>query len=169
MIVEALHVETVRWGVVIAAATLAAITDLRDRRIPNALTLPTLAAGLVAGALLGGWIGAADALAGCLALGLPYVLLFVFARGGGGDAKLMAAIGAWLGLIDGLIVLLCVALCGALFAAIHLWWSRRTERNAGAADEAARGALAMPYGVAICGGVLAAVIASGLGGWSWPH
>ena len=169
MIVDAAQIETIRWGVVIAAAVVAAITDLRSRRIPNALTLPALAAGLVAGGLIGGWIGLADAFAGCLALGLPHVMLFVFARGGGGDAKLMAAIGAWLGLFDGLLVLLCVALCGAVLAAIYLWWSRRTQTGDERTDEAARGAMTMPYGVAICGGVLAAVMGGGAGGWLWPH
>jgi Flp pilus assembly protein protease CpaA len=55
-------------------------------------------------------------MAGCLLLALPYILLFVFAGGGAGDAKLMGAVGAWLGLLNSAVVLLSVALAGAVLA-----------------------------------------------------
>ena len=34
---------------------------------------------------------------GALLLGIPFVILFLIAGGGAGDAKMMAAIGAWVG------------------------------------------------------------------------
>ena len=49
-------------------------------------------------------------------LALPYVVLFVFVGGGAGDAKLMGAIGAWLGIVNGVIVLVLVLLAGVALA-----------------------------------------------------
>ena len=105
-----------QWGVVLGACMAAATMDAASRRIPNLLTLPLLVAGLVSSALFAGTAGLADALAAMVLLGLPYVLLFVFAGGGAGDAKLMGAIGAWLGLANGVVVLGSVSLCGVLLA-----------------------------------------------------
>ena len=53
----------VQWGAVLGASLAAAVWDLRQRRIPNALTLPMLGAGLVYSAWVGGLSGAAGSLA----------------------------------------------------------------------------------------------------------
>ena len=76
---------------VFACAMLAAAgSDLAARRIPNALNLAILVAGLAHGDVLGGLGGAA--------LGLALLLpLFHMRWIGGGDVKLMAATGAWVG------------------------------------------------------------------------
>ena len=103
-----------QWGVVIGASLVAAAFDLQTRRIPNALTMPLLLAGLIRAIWLGRLLGLADAAAACFLLAMPFVLLFVFAGGGAGDAKLMGAIGAWLGLAQGMRVLLCVAAAGII-------------------------------------------------------
>ena len=95
----------VQWGVVLCVSLIGAITDLRSGRIPNFLTMPILLAGATWAVWLCGPAGLADALLGCLLLATPYVLLFVFAGGGAGDAKLMGAIGAWLGVVNGLVAL----------------------------------------------------------------
>ena len=104
----------VQWSVTIAASAAAVYFDISRRRIPNLLTGPVLVAGLVASSYYGGWSGLADAVAGCVLVALPYVLLFLFARGGAGDAKLMGAMGAWLGLANGAILLVTVALAGVV-------------------------------------------------------
>lgn len=72
-------------------------TDIASRRVPNALTIPAVGVGVAAHALVGGLPGASAALLGGL-VGLA-VFLPVFALGGmgGGDVKLMAALGAWIG------------------------------------------------------------------------
>jgi prepilin peptidase CpaA len=110
---------------------------------------------------------------------LPFVLLFLFAGGGAGDAKLMAAAGAWLGLINGAAALVAVSAAGLLLgiaAALAKgrgrevasnvkgmvigWVGMAIARQAPAVvadgDPARAKAQTVPYGVAICAGVLAA-------------
>jgi prepilin peptidase CpaA len=105
-----------QWGVVIGVSLVAAVTDLRARRVPNLLTGPGVLAGLAWGLWVGGVAGLADSVAACLLLGLPYVLLFVFAGGGAGDAKLMGAIGAWLGVLNGVFALVSIAAVGVILS-----------------------------------------------------
>jgi leader peptidase (prepilin peptidase)/N-methyltransferase len=118
---------SVGLGIVLAA--LSAI-DTIEMRLPDALTLPLLAAGLVMTGL-GGW----DPIAmRALAAAAGFLLLFVVAaayrlwRGkdglGLGDAKLLAAAGAWLGL-GGLPSVLLWASLSALLAALVLHFAGR--------------------------------------------
>lgn len=104
------------WAVVLGVSLVAAASDLHSRRIPNLLTGPVFLAGLVWSTFNVGLAGFAESVTASAVLALPYVLLFVFAGGGAGDAKLMAALGAWMGLVDGLVVLFCVALAGIVCA-----------------------------------------------------
>lgn len=108
-----------QWGAVLCASLVAAVSDARHRRIPNLLTFPLLLVGLASSLAFGGTPGLLDGFAACLLLAFPYVLLFVFAGGGAGDAKLMGALGAWLGLLSGTVVLFAVALSGTAFALAH--------------------------------------------------
>jgi prepilin peptidase CpaA len=169
----------IQWGVVIGVSLFAALSDLKERRISNALTFPVLAAGLICSAWLDGFSGLAGSAGASVLLALPYVLLFLFFGGGAGDAKLMAAIGAWLGLRQGLIVLACVAIAGGFLAVVkavaqkklkflltsvfvtfgdfllHLF-TRRTLRLAeDKAEMKQSDNLDIPYGVAIFAGVCA--------------
>jgi leader peptidase (prepilin peptidase)/N-methyltransferase len=100
----------------------AAWIDLRTMILPDVLTLPLLLAGLVVTAAI-----SPDALADhALAAALGYLVLFGTARAyrrlrgrdglGLGDAKLLAALGAWLGL-NSLPIVLVLASCTGLGAA----------------------------------------------------
>lgn len=121
MFVESISdVTVVQWGVVIGASLAAAIWDLRSRRIPNALTAPLAVTGALYALSLEGLGGLGQAVAASVLLALPYVLLFIFAGGGAGDAKMMGAIGAWLGLSAGVAVLLAVATTGAAIGLVNM-------------------------------------------------
>ena len=169
-----------QWGAVLGASLVAAISDLRTGRIPNVLTGPLFVAGLIYATWLGGLAGMADAIGACILLALPYVLMFLFAHGGAGDAKLMGAIGAWLGLTQGVVVLTCVLICGmvlavtkamakrslipvlsGVLASVYVFMvslaTRFRTRQSGACQVAAGSpeGLSIPYGVAIFAGVCA--------------
>jgi prepilin peptidase CpaA len=84
------------WSV-LAIALAACFTDLRHRRIPNMLVFGAAVTGLVFSASTTGWRGLGTAALGWL-VGLGLLLPLFLLRGiGGGDVKLLAAIGAWLG------------------------------------------------------------------------
>jgi len=90
---------TMAQSVAVAVALAACVTDLRTRRIPNVLTLGAALLGfgfhLVAGGW--GWGGLLTSVAGW-GVGLVLFLPLFALRGlGGGDVKLVAALGAWLG------------------------------------------------------------------------
>ncbi len=108
------HAIAVQWGVVIGASLAAALWDLRTRRIPNGLTGPLWLTGIAWQSWLGGMPGVLDGLLGCLVAAVPFVILFLYAGGGAGDAKMMGALGAWLGLAQGLVVLVAVVCAGAV-------------------------------------------------------
>ena len=174
-----------QWGVVLVASLVAALTDLKSRRIPNVLTLPLLAAGLIQAAYFDGFDGLKSSLLAAVILGLPYVLLFVFAGGGAGDAKLMAAVGAWLGISSGLIALVCISACALVLALskaafekqffavlkriqailVTCWlviMSRGLLKASAAAvpDESSDKQFTMPYGPAIFAGLIVAAVYS---------
>lgn len=96
------------WWPTLIVVTVATFTDLRTRRIPNWLVFPFLLAGIVVspspwrhdwyGNGHGfGWHGLGQSLAGVglslLINGIPFLMGWT----GGGDVKLLAAIGAWIG------------------------------------------------------------------------
>ena len=84
---------------------IAVVTDLRSSRIPNWLTFPAMGFALAGHAWLGSMHGVLFSLAG-LGTGLGLFFLIYLAGGiGAGDVKLMAAIGAFVGVYG---VLSCV-------------------------------------------------------------
>jgi prepilin peptidase CpaA len=88
---------TVAQGAALAVAMIACATDLRTRRIPNVLTLGAALAGGAYHLLAGGWSGLGSAAAGWGVGLLIFLPLFALRGMGGGDVKLLAALGAWLG------------------------------------------------------------------------
>jgi len=75
----------------------AAISDYQTRRLPNWLTVSALATGLAAHTLVNGLAGLGFSLLG-FATGFGILLiLWLIGGSGGGDVKLMGALGAWLG------------------------------------------------------------------------
>lgn len=96
--------------------TVAAIYDIRWRRIPNWLCLAGIVAGLVFHFVVSGFPGLVQSLAG---LGLGFILYFPFyllRALGAGDVKLMAAIGAVIGAMNCLWVFFLTAVLGGVIA-----------------------------------------------------
>ena len=157
---------------IVALATLAAWSDIRTRRIPNALTFTGFAVALALRALVGFDAVGAGLLGALLAFGLSLPLFLV--RGlGAGDVKLLTACGAFLGPGRLLHAVLITALAGGLMALVAIL--RRgallqTLRNCGRIvvgifsparrpglpTLASPGAITVPYGVAIAIGSVAA-------------
>src|SRR5437762_9508716 len=81
----------------LGVATLGAVTDVRDKKIPNRLTYGGIFAGLAVRVSLLGWPGFWSGLGGTLLAGGVFFVLFVLGGMGGGDVKLVAAVGAWVG------------------------------------------------------------------------
>ena len=120
--------------VAIMLVTLACITDLRARRIPNALTFGAAAVGVSFAAATGGVQGLGWSVAGWIVGLLVFLPLFALRAMGGGDVKLLAAFGAWLGpalvcwvavygaIAGGLLALLLVLRRGRLRATIANMW-----------------------------------------------
>lgn len=125
MLNNACDLTVIQWGVVLGASLAAAIIDARQRRIPNVLVFPLIVTGLLYAVLSDGLGGLGESLAACFLVALPYVLLFVFAGGGAGDAKMMGGIGAWLGLQAGIVALVAVAVTGAVFGLVDIALKRR--------------------------------------------
>jgi prepilin peptidase CpaA len=154
---------------------IAAATDLRSRIIPNWLVATGVALGFVLNTYLYGWTGLQAACLGCgLALAL-YIPLFALRAMGGGDVKLMAAVGALAGPRDWFTIFILASILGAVFAVgvlllrnslspalSNIWqiMNNLARLRAPYADNpdldiSSPRALTIPHGVAIAGGTLA--------------
>jgi prepilin peptidase CpaA len=95
-----LSLTAANWVLVVAMVVFTAVAagwDLREKRIPNKLTLPMFFAGWVYQIAFHGWAGVLDGLAGfAIGFGVLFVLWFI-GGGGGGDVKLMGALAVWMG------------------------------------------------------------------------
>ncbi len=102
-----------RYGVLAFALLVVFFTDLECQIIPNAVTYP----GILAGIVLSAWSGLlVPSIVASAAAGAVFLLLSIVSRGGmgGGDVKLAAMIGAFLGTPAAIVALfLSVALGGA--------------------------------------------------------
>ena len=110
------------WILVGLLAIVAGWMDWRSRRIPNWLTVPGVAVGIMANSIAWGWSGAKSALLGA-GLGLLLLLPFVLIRSlGAGDWKLVGAVGAFLGPSSLITVLAITILIAGLMAIILIVW-----------------------------------------------
>ena len=148
-------------------AMVGAIKDVRGKRIPNRLTYSGLIAALVVRTGLGGWTELRSGLAGMLFAGGIFFLLFLLGGMGGGDVKLMAAVGAWVGTAQVGILLIMSAIAGGLLAVGYVLVHKRMLQSLRNVVELVRhhltegfaphptlnvqqeGTLRLPYGLAI--------------------
>src|SRR5262249_55788036 len=114
-------------GTLLALLAAASCTDLRRMKVPKVLTLAALGAGVLFNLIRGPWLGAQGSGVWCLGGGSGllgasdgflfalagfltgfglFFLLWILGACGGGDVKLFAALGAWLGPVLALYVLI---------------------------------------------------------------
>lgn len=164
---------TIGLLLVLVASLIAAVCDLRTRRIPNALVAALLVGGLALSAFAG-WQHALANLAIVAVVIIAGTFAFSLRLIGGGDVKLLAAAAGTLGYPAGgdflLFTLLCGGIVGVVFAALRgrLGATYINVRAmalpvfAGAAPARPAAGLAMPYAVAIFCGALCTALVNGL-------
>ena len=110
--------------VLVLLVLIASLLDLRTRRIPNWLTVSGFAMALAFRLPQGGGAFLDGLAAGLIAfaISLPFFALGGF---GGGDVKLLAAVGAFLGLDRLWVALLVTALAGGALALVAVIQQRR--------------------------------------------
>jgi prepilin peptidase CpaA len=168
-------------AVLLVLAALAAIWDLRTRRIPNWLVLAGLIAGFGLNGFLYGLAGLATAGLGMLVGFGVYFVLYLLHAMGAGDVKFMAAVGSLVGWREWFQIFLAAIIIGAVagvILALSKGRLRRTFGNVGFIiseiahfrpphvrredlDVKSEKALRMPHGAAIAAGIFVIV------GWSW--
>lgn len=102
--------------VALIVAFVACVTDVKNRRIPNALTFGAAAAAMLFHVAISGFSGLQTSVGGWLlgtALFLPF---FALGGMGAGDVKLLAAIGAWLGPLEAFWVAIYASMAGGVMA-----------------------------------------------------
>lgn len=174
----AMNPDLVLLSIALALSVAAAAIDVKQRRIPNWLTYPSIILGVLLRGMLLGWEGVASALAGCVLAGGIFLLFYLVRAMGAGDVKLVAALGSLLGPSDAVVMLLATAICGGVMAIVYAVYRKRacaTFVNVGAALQfhAVSGlrahpelnldnpvALRMPYGLAIAAGTLCVSLAT---------
>ena len=122
-------VSTIHFGFITLFTFAAMILDLRTRRIPNWLTVSGLVAALAFHTGTNGIAGLKFCLAGfAVGFGVLFVL-WCIGGGGGGDVKLMGAIGGWMGATS----TIAIFLLSTLFALVGLmgviFWGAVTKNQ----------------------------------------
>lgn len=158
-------------AILLATILVSIYTDLKYRKIYNAVLLPSFAAALLYHTFTAGLSGLLFSTKGA-ALGLALLLIpFMLGGMGAGDVKLLAVIGAWQGADFVWLCFLLTALAGGIIAAFQLIKQRRfwltlqyvvllfvpgTPKKGALGDlTTARAGDTFPYGLAIAAGTLA--------------
>lgn len=151
--------------VLLFVAVTCAVTDLVKGKIYNAVTYPAMALGLVLSIWQHGASGIWFALGGFAVGFFPAFVLFALGGMGGGDVKLLGAIGAIAGAVAATETLILAFLVGGVFALGKLAWHGRLFSTLGRTLRAIGGTfwpglgparngdearLEVRFGVAIC-------------------
>lgn len=150
---------------IIAVLAVAVLTDIRKRKIYNALTFPAMALGLVVNIVANGFSGLLFAVSGLLLGAVLFSLPVAFLGRGAGDLKLLAAVGALGGPVFVLWAALLTGAAGAVFAIVVLIRKRRfgvvlagmTLDLASGQVPAAASGLRLPYAIPIAVGAVMAL------------
>lgn len=168
--------ELVLIGCLSVFTAVAAVTDLRTRKIPNKLTIPAFLLGIIFQLWFHPWgdktlTGSLLNVAGAFGLGFGTLfVLWMVGGGGAGDTKMMGALSVWLGwkmtiavLILSTFIVLIGTLGAMLFQAGNKGLRKTRERLApragGATDKQNRRLMTYAFPVALATWIVLA----------WPH
>ena len=108
------------WIVALVLGIAAAKLDVSSRQIPNWLTYPSFGIGIALSVWPEFGIGLVNSLVGALVAFLPPFLLFSCGRLGGGDVKLLAAVGSLVGFPSAASVLFASVIISFAYALVIL-------------------------------------------------
>ncbi len=115
MLMPIYNPETIYVAASLVVGGIAAVHDIRDRRIPNLLTGPAIIIALLIHLSLGGWAAVGSSAIAGLIGGSIFALFFVAGGLGAGDVKLMTAVGCFVGTSMIAEVMMATVIIGALF------------------------------------------------------
>ncbi len=129
------QLQTIQFMMFAGTLVILSFVDLDHKILPDALTLPGIAVGCLISFLPGG-ISWADSLIGMAAGGGSlYLVATVYERItgreglGGGDIKLLAMIGAWMGWQSLPLIVLMSSLSGAVIGSVFILWGGKGART----------------------------------------
>jgi len=145
---------TIRAGLLalFLALAVSVVTDLRERRILNWVTIPALALVIALSAAAGGWPLLRNGLLGMAVCAFPLLVAALPGWVGMGDGKLIAVCGAAAGYPAAVAVLVLVTVAGGLQAGMQLAVAR--IRGTGRPTH-------VPYACSIAAGTVAAFLVGG--------
>lgn len=111
--------------ILLVATAVGALTDIKSGRIPNALTYPLWVFGGIYALAGGGRDALLDSLSGFALAFVPCFLLYLSGGLGGGDVKMMAAVGALMGFHFTASAMLTSIFVGAAIAVLIVIWEGR--------------------------------------------
>lgn len=112
----------VLWGALLVLVAIAAVTDVLWHRIFNWNTYPGMLLGLSLRGALEGWSATQEGLRGLVVCGGILLLCAAMFPIGGGDAKLIAMMGSFLGMDLGLEAVLWTFILAGVLAVAWLIW-----------------------------------------------
>ena len=172
------------WPVRLVCVLLivAAYIDGKQLRVPNWLTYSMVFSGLIFSGWAGGWEGLGEGLLG-MAVGLACLLpLYAVGGMGAGDVKLLAGVGAWLGVTTTFYAFCVSTVVGAVMAVAMVLWRKSFDKHyaqllmilsewmtiknpmelSRIAAERKPKMLLLPYGIPICVGSIAYFFYAGM-------
>jgi prepilin peptidase CpaA len=152
-----LSVQSLSLALFSGLVLLGAVSDLRSRMIPNALSVVLAVLGIGVTWLEYGGVAAGSAFIHLLIALVIGMVLYALGMWGGGDAKFYAGSAAWFTLADLPPLIVTISLAGLLL--LIVWFIVRRLRI-GATVKGRQGEL--PYGVAIAAGGIVTAVAPAL-------
>jgi prepilin peptidase CpaA len=141
-----MNMHSIAWWPILTLLVIAAVVDIRSRRIPNWLVLPFLAAGVIVNTASCGMRGLGRSMGG-IALAAAVTAVLCWLRGMGmGDLKLCAAVGGWIGPAQLGIALVATGITGGVLALI---WAA-CHRSLGASLEGASDLVSAFWAKGVC-------------------